>query len=241
MFTHFFALIISLGAVLCANMPPCHRRTYGFYRAEILAAFINSLFLFGVTGWILFEGVKRILHPAPVLSGEMFVVALAGLAVNIVSAIILQGAHKDDLNVRSAFLHMLADTVSSVVVVGGAVIIRFTNWTVVDPLLSIGIGLVIGSWGWGLFRDSANILLEAAPKGLTTDEVTAALKEAIPEITEVTDIHVWTITSQMHSMTAHVRFKEPRDPKNEESAVTRMKELVNERFDIEHTTIELDR
>jgi cobalt-zinc-cadmium efflux system protein len=240
MFTHFFALVISLGAVVCAGRPSCHHRTFGFYRMEILAAFVNSLILFAVTVWILWEGVERILKPAGVLAGEMFVIAVIGLAVNLVSALILYGAHKSDLNVRSAFVHMLADTVSSVVVVFGAIVIHFTSWYVIDPVLSIGIAVVIGAWGWELFRDSSNILLEAAPKGLDSDTVSAALKEQVGEIAEITDMHIWTITSSMHSLTAHVSLKERSGADAERAIRDEIKCVLSSRFEIEHATIEIE-
>ena len=239
MFTHFFALMISLGAIWCANMPSCNRRSYGFYRVEILAALLNSLFLFGVTVLILIEGIKRIIHPAAVLSGQMFIIAVIGLVVNMVSALILWGANKSDLNVRSAFLHMLADTMSSVVIVTGAVVIYFTNWNIIDPILSIGISFLIFVWGWGLFKDSVNILLESTPKGINYEEVCQTLINKIPEIDEISDLHIWTITSDMYSLTAHIRLKNSFNPEQEKELISRIKEMVNQHYNIEHTTIEL--
>lgn len=238
MFTHFLALAISLGAIVCAGMPSCHHRTYGFYRMEILAALLNSLFLFAVTFWILFEGVRRIIRPAPVLSLQMLGIAVIGLAVNFAAAWILRGASRDDLNVKGAFLHLIADTLSSVVIVIGAVIIYFTGWSIIDPLLSIGIALVILGWAWGLFRDSSNILLEAAPKGLNTDEVCEILLKEVPQIKEITDLHVWVITSNMYSLTAHIKLKEQFPPAESRRIIDSIKRVVDERFDIEHTTIE---
>lgn len=240
MFTHFFALAISLGAILFANRPSCHHRTFGFYRIEILSALFNSLFLFGVTAWILIEGIKRIIHPAPILSLQMFIIAIVGLLANLVSAWILHGTSKDDLNVRSAFVHMIADTLSSVVIVIGAVILYFTGWTIIDPILSIGIALVIFAWGWGLFRDSVNILLEAVPKGITTDEVSEVLMKEVSAIKEITDLHIWEITSKMYSMTAHIKLKEQLVRTGIKKILNKIKQIVNEQFDIEHTTIEFE-
>lgn len=238
MFTHSFALLISLGALLFANKPSCHHRTFGFYRIEILAALFNSLFLFGVTAWILIESVKRIIHPVPIMGLQMFIVAVVGLLANFASAWLLHGTSKDDLNVKSAFLHMLADTVSSVVIIIGAVVIYFTGWNIIDSILSIGMALVILSWGWGLFKDSVNILLEATPKGLTTDDVSGALMKEIPVINEITDLHVWEITSKMYSMTAHIKLKEKIGSVEAKNILNNIKQLVDERFDIEHTTVE---
>jgi cobalt-zinc-cadmium efflux system protein len=240
MFTHFFALLISFSAILCANMESCHRRTFGFYRVEILAALFNSVFLFAVTAWILFEGIKRIIHPAPVLSAQMFIIAVIGLVVNLVSALILHGAGKDDLNIKSAFLHMWADAMSSVAIVTGAVIIYFTQWNIIDPLLSILIALLIVGWGWQLFKDSVNILLESVPKGMDSNQVEAALKEGIPEIEEITDLHIWEITSKMYSMTAHIKLKNLSSECAQKEILRKIKDIASVRFDIEHTTIEFD-
>ena len=240
MFTHFFALAISLGAILCANRRSCHHRTFGFYRIEILAALFNSLFLFGITIWILTEGIKRIIHPAPVLGLQMFVIAIIGLVVNLICALILRGTSKSDLNVKGAFFHMLADTLSSVVIVIGAVIIYFTGWNIIDSVLSMGIALVILIWGWGLFKDSVNILLETAPKGLTTAEVSEVLRKEIPAIEDISDLHVWVITSNMYSMTAHIKLKEQPERENIKKILNKIKQIVDKQFDIEHTTIEFE-
>lgn len=240
MFTHLFALAISTAAIICAGRPVCHHRTFGFYRVEILAALLNSLFIFAITVWIFIEGVQRIIHPREVIGFEMFIVAFIGLVVNLITAWILSGATKESLNIKSAFLHMLADTFSSVAIVIGAIIIYFTKWNIIDPVLSIGITFIILIWGWGLFKDSANILLEAAPKGIDSDQVRKALMDSIAEIEEITDIHIWEITSKMYSMTAHVKIKGDEKCVDVKNILSRIKHLVNEKFDIEHTTIELD-
>lgn len=240
MFTHFFALAISFAAILCASKVSCHHRTFGFFRVEILAAFLNSLFLFGATFWILAESIKRMIHPAPVLGVQMFVIAIIGLVVNLASIFILQGSHKDDLNVKSAFLHMLGDTLSSIVVVTGAVVIYFTGWNIIDPVLSVGIAVVILAWGWGLFKDSVDILLESAPKGINTEDISKTLMAEIPSIEEITDIHVWEITTKMYSMTAHIRLKEGHGQAGTKNVLGKIKTTVDKQFDIEHTTIEFD-
>ena len=240
MFTHFFALSISFGAIVCASIERCHHRTFGFYRAEILAALFNSLFLFAVTFWILFEATKRIIHPQQVASLQMFVIAAIGLVVNLVSAWILHGASKHDLNIKGAFLHMAADTLSSIAIVIGAVIIHFTGFNILDPILSIGVALVILVWGFSLLRDSVNILLEAAPKGIDSDEVSRVLKEEIIQIEAITDMHLWTITSNMHSMTLHIKIKEPFTKEDEKSILHKIKQIADERFEIEHTTVEVE-
>ncbi len=239
MFTHLFALAISFVAIVIACKEPCHHRTYGFYRAEILAALFNSIFLFGVTAYIFYQGVERLLHPQPVLGFEMLLVALLGLAANGLSILILRGSVRSDLNVKSAFLHMFADTVSSVVIIVGAVIVSLTNWYFIDPLLGIGISILIFVWAWSLLKDSINVLLETAPKGMDIDTVGSELKKGIPEITQINDMHIWEITSGMYSLTAHIEV----DSANYEKTMQileKINKLLDEKYGIEHTTIQLE-
>jgi cobalt-zinc-cadmium efflux system protein len=238
MFTHLFALAISFVAILIACKEPCHHRTYGFYRAEILAALFNSIFLFGVTAYIFFQGVERLLKPQPVLGFEMLLVAVLGLAANGISILILRGSVKTDLNIKGAFLHMYADTISSVVIIIGAIIVSFTNWYFIDPLLGIGISILIFVWAWSLLKDSVNVLLETAPKGMDIDTVSAELKEKIPEITQITDMHIWEITSGMYSLTAHAEVTIS-DYENISQILERINKFLDEKYGIEHTTIQL--
>jgi cobalt-zinc-cadmium efflux system protein len=238
MFTHLFALAISFAAILIACKEPCHHRTYGFYRAEILAALFNSIFLFGVTAYIFYQGVERLLNPQPVLGFEMLIVAVLGLAANGISILILRGSVKTDLNVKSAFLHMYADTISSAVIIIGAIIVSFTNWYFIDPLLGIGISILIFVWAWNLLKDSVNVLLETAPKGMDIDTVSAELKEKIPEITQITDMHIWEITSGMYSLTAHIEV-DPLNYENTDRLLDKINKLLVEKYGIEHTTIQL--
>ena len=239
MFTHFFALGISFAAIIIASKEPCHHRTYGFYRAEILAALFNSLFLFAVTAYILYAGIRRLIQPEPILGLPMFFVALVGLAVNAISVWILGGSARDDLNIKGAFLHMLADTISSIVIVFGAIVLYFTGWYFIDPLLAIGICLVIFVWAWRLFRDSIDVLLETAPKGMNINELSAELRKAIPEIQDIQDIHVWVITSNMYSFTAHIAIGQVNRSRSNEILMA-INKLLSEKYNIEHTTIQFD-
>ncbi len=182
MFTHLFALIISFAAIMISCREPCHHRTFGYYRAEILAALFNSIFLFGVTAYIFFQGIERLLNPQPVLGFEMFLVALAGLAANGFSILILRKSIKNDLNVKGAFLHMFADTASSVFIIIGAIVVSLTGWYIIDPLLGIGISVLIFIWAFGLMQDSINVLMETSPKGINANVVTEEIKKNIPEV-----------------------------------------------------------
>lgn len=206
MFTHAFAIGISLVAIYIARKPPCHHRTYGLYRAEILAAFVNGLFLLLVVGIILYEAIMRIAHPEEVLTLHMLSIAVIGLAVNIASIMILHGSHKEDLNVKGVFYHMVADAASSIGIVIGAIIIYFTGWNIIDPLISIGISVVIAIWAWGILRESATILLEMAPTGMNVDTISRDLQDQFPDIKELLNVHLWTITADMLVFSAHVRL-----------------------------------
>jgi cobalt-zinc-cadmium efflux system protein len=231
MFTHMFALLISLAAIMISAKAPCHHRTYGFFRAEILAALFNSLFLFGVTAFILYEGIERLLNPQPVLGFEMFIVALAGLAANGLSILLLHNNTKNDLNVKGAFIHMFADTVSSVAIIIGAVVVYYTGWYIIDPLLGIGISVIIFVWAFGLMKDAVNVLMETSPKGLNIDIVTAEIKQNLPEITSISDMHIWEITSGMYALTVHMEAQ-INTPTDVTEIIGKVKKLLKRKFEM---------
>ncbi|MGF3521745.1 MAG: cation diffusion facilitator family transporter [Candidatus Bathyarchaeia archaeon] len=239
MSTHLFALAISFTATTIACREPCHHRTFGFYRVEILAALFNSIFLFAVTAYILYQGIERLLNPQPVMGFEMLIVALVGLVANGLSILSLKGSTKANLNVKGAFLHMFADLASSVVIIVGAVAVSLTGWYVIDPLLGIGISILIFSWALGLFKEAVNVLLETAPKGMDVDQISAELKGNLPEITEITDMHVWEITSNMYSLTAHIQIKAANYPESKK-IIDKINRILDEKYGIEHTTIQIE-
>ncbi len=236
MFTHAFAIVVSLLAIVIARNPPCHHRTYGLFRAEILAAFVNSIFLFGVTAWILWESVRRLAHPVPILGSQMLYVAVFGLAVNLVTMLILREHDHHDLNVRGVWLHLLADTLSSVAIVAGAVIIRYTGILAVDPAVSLVITLAIGIWAWGLCRESSRILLEMAPRGFDIERLSEEIKQSFPEVERLSSVHFWAITSEMYVFTAHVKV---RGAAGEKELIGRLNRYLKERYPIVESTIQL--
>jgi cobalt-zinc-cadmium efflux system protein len=238
MFTHLFALVISFTAITIACKAPCHHRTYGYYRAEILAALFNSIFLFAVTAYIFYQGIERLLNPQPVLGFDMFLVALAGLAANGLSILILRKSLRNDLNVKGAFLHMFADTASSVAIIIGAIVVTYTGWYFVDPILAIGISILIFVWAFGLLRDSVNVLMEMAPKGVNIELVTAQIKQSIPQVVAVNDMHIWEITSGMYALTAQIDA----DIANEDlrELIANINKLLADKFAIEHTTLQVE-
>lgn len=233
MFTHSFAIGISLVAIYIAKKPPCHHRTFGLYRAEILAAFINGLFLTMVVVAIVYEAIGRILHPREVVGVHMLAIALLGLAVNLLSIYILRGSHQN-LNIRSVFYHMMADAVSSVGIVAAAVVIMLTGWDILDPLVSLAISGMILYWAWGVLRESAMILLEMAPAGLDTDSITKELMGKFPELKEVYNAHLWSITGDMLVFSAHILLENGRG-----HLIPRINEHLAKRYGIVESTIQV--
>ncbi|WP_261664439.1 cation diffusion facilitator family transporter [Deinococcus sp. Marseille-Q6407] len=203
MLTDSAALALSLLAVKAGQRPADRQRTFGYRRTEILAAAINAAALLAVGIYILYEAVQRLREPVAVQTTPMLVVAVLGLAVNLLSARILAGGQEGSLNVRSAYLEVLSDLLGSAAVIAGAVLIMFTGWTWVDPLLGAGIGLWVLPRTWRLLGESINVLLEGAPAGLDLDALRAELG-ALPGVAEVHDLHVWSITSGEHSLTVHL-------------------------------------
>ncbi|MFX0015865.1 MAG: cation diffusion facilitator family transporter [Promethearchaeota archaeon] len=241
MFTHSFAIGISLVAIIFARKPPCHHRTYGLYRTEVLAAFINGLFLLLIVITLFYEAMLRIINPLEILATEMFVVALIGLTVNLTSIAILQGSDRRDLNIKGLFYHIIGDTASSVGIVIAAIVIFFTGWSFIDPLVSFFISVIIAVWAVGILRDSARILLEMAPKGLTIDIITDELKNRFPEIEELFNVHLWTITSEMLVFSTHLK---PRNPdissSDQEELISGISQFLQENFNVIESTIQLN-
>jgi cobalt-zinc-cadmium efflux system protein len=239
MFTHTFALVIGLAAIFIASKPPCHHRTFGLYRAEVLAAFVNGLFLIVVVGLIVYEAVLRILHPIKILGLEMLLIAFIGLVVNVTSIMILKGSHKENLNIRSIFYHMFADAISSIGIVIAALVIMYTNWTFIDPFVSIGISIVILFWAWGILKDSTRILLETAPKGLNIDMISDDLKKNFSEIRELHNVHLWSITPDMLVFSAHAQIESSKVQIKQEDVISKINDYLLKKYNIIECTIQI--
>lgn len=239
MFTHCFALSISLVAIRIARKPPCHHRTFGLYRAEILAAFINGLFLLLVVGVMIYEAVLRLVQPREVLGLQMLGIALVGLAVNLASILILHGTSREDLNVRSVFYHMIADAASSVGIVIAAVIIFYTGWNVIDPIVSLGISAIIIHWAWGVLKESTQVLLEIAPTGLNIDIISDDLRASFPEIIELRNVHLWTITAGMTVFSAHVKLDGIHRGVDQGKLIARINNHLSDKYGILESTIQI--
>ena len=238
MLSHAVSLAVSYLAIWMAARPRSARSNYGLHRAEILGSLVNGLGLFALSGWIVWESIERFQSPTPILGREMIAVAVLGLLVNAGTAWILARSGAEDLNTRSALLHMLGDLLSSVVIVLGGVVLVFTDWTWLDPLLSMLVALVIVVWAFGLVRESTSVLLERAPRGVEPDEVLGALRDQ-PEVHDVHDLHVWEITSGYVCLTAHVVLQDR--PLSQTDEVRReLCALLWERFRVAHVTLQLE-
>lgn len=239
MLSHVAALGISLIAIKLASRQCGDHLPYGLYRLEVLAALLNGLGLAAFSMWIVYEGIERLLNPVHISGHELVMVATMGLIVNVVTAVILFRAGMEDLNTKGAWLHMLADGVSSVVVVLGALVIVFTGWRAIDPLLSILVALVVGKWAWSLLRDAAKILLERKPDHINLTELEAHLLRAFPEIRDLHDLHVWEITSHYCCLSAHIVLDDMKlsDTQRVRAAVA---EDLRKHFGIGHAVIQFE-
>jgi cobalt-zinc-cadmium efflux system protein len=233
----FLALLLSLAAVYLEGRPPSATKTYGYRRAGVLAALVNSASLVLVSFFIFYEAFWRLQHPQPVGAGLMIWVAAAGMAMNGAIALLLWRSGRD-VNVRSALLHEVGDTVSTAAVIIGGWAILWTGHYWIDPALSFGIGALILWSSFGIVRETLNILLEGTPRGMSLDEVEAAVR-AIGGVSDVHDLHVWSIGSENHALSAHVKISDM--PTSESDAILReINEKLGSSFGIHHTTIQLE-
>ena len=240
MFTHSFALLVSFFAILLASRKPTPEKSFGFYRVEILAALFNGIALLVVAGFIVWEAIKRIIDPSEIKVMEMIIISIIGLAANIASAAVLSGASKKSINVRSAFIHMIGDTASSVAIVIGAVIIYFTGFYLIDPIFSILICVAILYWAFLLIRDSVRILMETTPKGIDIKKMTEELREKIPELKGLHDIHIWVITDDMNYITAHVVVGQDISISECNPILEKINEILLHNYNIGHSTIQFE-
>lgn len=237
MATDAVGLGMALAAVVAADRGSLRgARTFGLHRLEILAALANAVLLFGVALYVVVEAVRRFQDPTPVLSGPMLAVALAGLAVNVVGARVLRPGATESINVRGAYLEVVADLIGSIAVVAAALIIRFTGWMYADPLFGAVIGLFIIPRAWRLGRQALRVLVQAAPEGLDLDEVRRSLSR-IDGVCDVHDLHVWTLTSDMEVASVHLVTAAGTDSHAILDAAT---DLLRDRYRIEHATLQVE-
>lgn len=235
--TDLLALILSWVAVFIQLRPPNATKTFGYQRAGVLAAFLNALTLVLVALYIFYAAIQRLKTPVPVQANLMIWVAVVGVLMNGAIAWFLIRSSKD-VNIRSAFIHQLGDTLSTAAVIVGGWVILWTGQTWIDPALSIGIGCLILWSSWGIVRETLNILLEGTPHGMSIERIVSSIS-AVSGVNDVHDVHVWSIGSDTHALSCHISIEDI--PPSESEAILRsVKEVLATRFHIHHTTIQFE-
>ena len=236
MLTDVAGLGMALAAIQFAESRRDKSHTYGLYRLEVLASLANALLLFAVAGYVLFEAVRRFSEPPEIPGAPLLAVAVVGLVVNLISFRLLRQGSKESLNVRGAFLEVLADALGSAGVIVAGVILLTTGWPYADPIIGAGIGLFILPRTWRLGREAVRILLEIAPRGIDVAEVERRLA-AVPGVQSVHDLHVWTLTSGLEAASGHLRLESESDLRR---VLERATGLLEQEFGINHVTLQCE-
>lgn len=230
------ALLLAWGASVWVRRTPTERRTYGFRRSSILVALFNAIILLVAVGGIVWEAVLRFMHPEPVASGTVMLVASVGICINGFTAWLFMSGKKQDVNIRGAYLHMVADAAISLGVVVAAVVIYFTNWLWLDPVASILIAIIITLGTWELLRESLDLALDAVPKNIHPAEVGAYLS-GLPGVTAVHDLHIWSVSTTEVALTVHL--VKP-DAIIDDILLSKINTDLRDKFGIAHTTVQLE-
>lgn len=236
-FTDALALLLAAIGFYWQTKPADQARTYGYQRAGVLAAFVNALTLIIISLFIFWEAGRRFIQPELVKEGIMMWVAVGALIVNAAIMVALHRGQKDDLNLRAAFIHMAGDALGAIGIFVGAVIIHYTGWTYVDPILSVAIGLLIVYSAWEITRESLNILLEGLPRGMYLSQVTDAMS-GVAGVLEVHDLHIWSLGTKTHALSSHVLIEDM--PPSESNLILDRLNQVLCGFGIYHTTIQFE-
>ncbi len=237
MLTDTSALALAWLAFRLTDRPADRKRTYGYHRWPVLAAFINGLALLAIVAWIAIEAIARLLEPQPVLGGAMMVIATLGLVVNIVAFALLHGGDRDNLNLRGAALHVLGDLLGSVAALVAAGVIITTGWTPIDPLLSLLVAALLLRSAWYLLRQAGHVLLEGAPPAIDPHDVERELPAAVAGISDVHHVHVWSLSPERPMMSLHARATGEVD---HDRLISGTKRFLHDRFGIEHTTLQVE-
>jgi len=237
-FLDLFALVLSLAAIKLSSFPASDTRTFGWHRSEVFASFINGATVFLIAIAIAYEAILRFLSPQEIKSLPMFIIAAAGLVTNLLAASALHHHSHDDLNVRSAFLHVVGDAAVSVGVIAAGITIYFTGLHILDPIASIVIGCTIFWGAWRILRESTHILLEGVPRGLNTTEVVDAIRD-VDGVREVHHFNLWSICSHILALSAHIDI-EPEFKKNQASVLRTIEEILFDKYHISHTTLQVE-
>ena len=238
MLTDTMALALAAAAFHVSKRPAGGNLTYGYQRFQILAAFVNGLSLFLVVGWIFYEAVERFITPRDILGGTMLTVAAAGLVINIISFAVLHSGDQENLNIRGAALHVAGDLLGSVAAIVAAVVIIYTGWTLIDPILSIAVAFLILRSAWVLVKRSAHVLLEGAPDWLDVADLRDQIVAKVPGVEGIHHVHVWGLTPQQLMLTMHLQLAE--DAPSQSAVVRGVKEYLRDEYGIGHSTIEVE-
>ncbi|MFJ8258649.1 cation diffusion facilitator family transporter [Peribacillus asahii] len=232
------SLFLSLIAIWFAARPPSPNKSYGYYRFEILAALFNGVTLFVIAGFIVWEAYGRFFEPPTIASGTMMLIASIGLFANLISAwsLMRKGDVKNNVNLRSAYLHVLGDALGSVGAIAAGILMLLFDWYIADPIISVLVALLILKSAWGVIKHSVHILMEGTPLTINQEEVKAALKE-IDGVIDIHDLHIWTITSGLDSLSCHILIE---DDKNSQEILQEAINKIKDTFKIEHTTIQIE-
>lgn len=238
MLTDTMALTLAAMAFYVSKRPPDGNLTYGYQRFQILAAFVNGLSLLVIVGWIVFEAVRRFVNPRDVLGETMLVIAAIGLVINLVSFAVLHTGDRENLNIRGAALHVAGDLLGSIAAIVAAIVIIYTGWTPIDPILSLAVAGLILKSAWALVKRSAHVLLEGAPDWLDVDVMEKRIIAAVPDVSGVHHVHVWGLTPQQLMLTMHVSLEKPVSSQSE--LVRSVKSVLKKEYGIGHSTIEVE-
>ena len=238
MLADFVSLALAWFAFRLARRKPDIRRSYGYHRFQVLAAFVNGLTLFAIAAWITVEAARRLADPTEVLAGPMLVIAALGLVVNIVSFAILQTGDRENLNMRGAALHVFGDLLGSLAAIMASLIILWTGWMPIDSILSVGVSVLILRTAYTIVRKSGHILLEGTPENVDPSDISEELKAAVPEVTDVHHVHIWSLTSGRPVVTLHAVLADGAEPDDALAAVHR---ALDELFGLSHATVQIER
>jgi len=237
-FGDIFALSLSWVALLISGLPANDRKTFGYHRAEVLAALVNGVTLFVICGFIFYEAVRRMASPEEVLSFQMLLIAGAGFGVNLLVAAKLKEASRHNLNVKSAFLHVLGDMWASLGVIAGGIVMTFTRFYLVDPIISFFVGGIIFKGAYRVSKEALNILLEGVPETVSLDEINALLRQT-EGVSGVHDLHIWTISSAHLALSAHLVVEE-QSTHSTAKILSQIKDALSPRYGVTHMTIQFE-
>ena len=231
------ALSLAWIAFKLSKKPADRTRTYGYHRFPVLVAFTNGISLIFIVGWIFIEAIGRINNPTAIIAEPMLAVAVVGVFVNIVAFALLHSAERESLNIRGAMLHVVSDLLGSVAAICAALVIIFTGWLPIDPILSVLVGLMILNSAWRLIKDAAHVLLEGVPEPLDVREISQDLVSNLSIVKDVHHVHAWSLSHGRYLLTLHARIDQLSNP---DSAIAEIQSHLNQKFNISHATVQIE-